>query len=484
LGQPLITQSHLIALLTIFATALIAVVLPIYPAIAVVPIAGLLLGPIYQSLKYFGARASSILSAHTLLQTALVLLFVSGIVFRRRTTESIGDAPVDLAALARIVLVLLVSVATMHRLLQWRLLSVRLYTQPAIFPLFLLTLWGVLSTSWSYFPAWTIYRSFEYLIDLTVVALIALLSRSFTDIKSYIDTTWMLVGLLLATVYMNMILLPSRTILPLSGPIGFSIESSYPAIARNGIGALSAIIFVVSFARILTRPRDRLPYVVTLLGSAPILFISQTRSAIVPALFAITCILLLCRRATIAGIVLIPTASLWVLTGGIGAFMAFIDRGQQASNISTLSGRTLYWEKTWELALERPFTGYGAYAGGRFLVAQLFDQDLSNVHGTFPEVLIDFGFPGVILVSLALIATWKEVLIGSFYTWSNNSATSLPGSLYIEIMGVLIILSSRIVFTVTLIWHPSIEFLIIIAFVAFSIRMRKARRMQTIQEPH
>jgi hypothetical protein len=65
------------------------------------------------------------------------------------------------------------------------------------------------STVWSVFPSWTLYKSLEYLVDITCLAAIVTLIRSAHGYKAFLDWSWTLCGLLVGSVWLGVLLWPS-----------------------------------------------------------------------------------------------------------------------------------------------------------------------------------------------------------------------------------------------------------------------------------
>src|SRR5207245_1826944 len=85
-------------------------------------------------------------------------------------------------------------------------------------------------------------------------------------------------------------------------------------------------------------------------------------------------------------------------------------RGQSTELVHSLSGRLDWWESAWSKILERPWLGYGAYAGGRFVVlAQFGDMETSSIHNSYVEAVLGSGILGVLPLLAALAGAWREL---------------------------------------------------------------------------
>src|SRR5207244_3676911 len=95
------------------------------------------------------------------------LLFLSDLTFRERDFQNARDNPLDAWALYRVALVGLAG-----GVLLWRAVTRRAQWLGSLFSGTILMmaafpLAGILSTAWSIYPAWTLYKSIELLIDIS-----------------------------------------------------------------------------------------------------------------------------------------------------------------------------------------------------------------------------------------------------------------------------------------------------------------------------
>ena len=106
------------------------------------------------------------------------------------------------------------------------------------------------------------------------------------------------------------------------------------------------------------------------------------------------------RRMTAIGVCLIGGLT---ATAYLGTIVQFLGRGNDADNISTLSERATVWAASWQMFLERPFSGYGYISGpkewlGIYVAATHWNP--SNAHNEFIQSLLEAGLFGFVLVVL------------------------------------------------------------------------------------
>jgi O-antigen ligase len=205
------------------------------------------------------------------------------------------------------------------------------------------------------------------------------------------------------------------------------------------------------------------------LASLTTLVFSQTRSALAAFVAAAALVVLLSRRtnviATTFGTLVLVTASSFG-----SAFLSYFRRGQDAQLLESLSGRTDWWRFGWARFLERPWTGYGAFAGGRFAsLAEMGDRFTSSLHNTYLEAMLGIGILGPLLVLACLIIVWWRLLT-SFFCWPGGE---LERSLYLEAAGVLMVVTVRSVFTTDLIWHSALPWFLVLGYAELLHRQRR-----------
>lgn len=406
-----------------------------------------------------------------------LLLLFSGFVFRQRDATSSVENPLDVWALYRVCLVAVIGIVLFYQLTirhtNW--LS-QLFRGP-IGGLGLCALLSLTSTLWSVYPAWTLYKSVEYFIDVALISAIALKFKTFQGMKSFFDWTWLLLTSLLVSTWTSAVFWPDDALSWGVGAVGLQIKGVFPMISSNNVGELSAIVAAVSLTRYLTLKTGGFFYLLPFAFGLLTLIVSQTRSALAGFSLAILVLLLTTKRFGILAFSPLLLALIIVATPANKVFLEFIQRGQDTEDISTFTGRTVWWGGAWNSFLEQPFSGYGAYAAGRFLV---LDQqglgETSSLHSTWMEVLVGLGLPGILLVLGSVIWIWTILVF--FLGTSDNQAPVTR--LTIEAIVVFSIISVRSIFESALIWHPAIQFLLIAGFSEF---LRQAKKVQFGESP-
>ena len=395
------------------------------------------------------------------------LAFFSGLIWRSvgGLNESPQD-PVDATAGVRIVLEVILGLSLLMLLAARRRSWITSAVRGLPGGLFALGMIFLVSTVWSIFPAWTFVKSGEFLLDVALLAAMLVAIKSIDDYENFLNWTWCIYGSLLAWIWVGIVLFPHDALQRGVGTLGVQLFGIVPWVHANSVGEYAAILAVVAVSRLLANTggkQDRFWYTGILLFSLATLILAQTRSAIAGFVVALVLMLFLSGRRALNVFLLFSCAMLLLIGGVSTVALEFLQRGQDIHVVQQLTGRTQYWAIAWHKFLERPWTGYGAFAGGRFLVLTYFPVNHSQMHSDYFEILIGTGFLGVAAIFAVLISTW--------YVLSRIYRRSSPGSLErilsIEAMGVLAVLTVRSFLNDTLIWHPYLPFLVVLGFAEF-----------------
>jgi O-antigen ligase len=183
---------------------------------------------------------------------------------------------------------------------------------------------------------------------------------------------------------------------------------------------------------------------------------TEARSAIGAFVVAVILYLILTRRV-IAGAILAAGSAFVLMVSGLGsALLNYMMRGQTALQFQQLTGRSELWTVAWQRIIERPFIGWGAYAGGRFIVLPAVQKTgFVDVDSTLVETLLDTGIPGLVALLLVVVAAWYFLFRGFRSERLENGVRSLA----LESLLVLAILTMRCVFVSNLTRHPALPFL-------------------------
>jgi O-antigen ligase len=409
-----------------------------------------------------------------------LLLFVSGLVFRVRESSTIRESPADFWSVFRIGLVGLVGLCLLARLSLNQTPWLGSLFRGLVGVLASYALVSVVSTAWSVYPAWTLYKSVEYFVDLALVAAILVAAPSTENYKTLFDWTWLLYGLQLASVWTGALVWPQAALQRDVGLIGVQLYGVLPVVHANAVGDISAALGIVATRRLLLgspAESNRALYFSIFGASLVSLVLSQTRSAIVGFVLGAVLLLFLSRR--LVTIALLTVGSFLAgMTTVPDILRVYFLRGQTVALFQSFTGRVSWWEYAWQRFMEQPLAGYGAYAGGRFAVMEHLGATTSyGMHNTYMEVIVGTGLWGLLPLLLALLGIWW-VLIRAF---PRSSTTPLGRGLVAEALALLVLLTIRSFFETRLIWHPSQDFLVVLAFAEF-LRRHPSRESSIVAQ--
>lgn len=398
----------------------------------------------------------------------ILLAVISGLNFhtRVRDVKDVISNPLDPEALVRIGLEAVIALVLLKRLMNNQSSWLRELFRGLFGLMSGFVAIAVVSTLWSANPPWTLYKSVEYGFDLVLVVSLVLLLPSATEYKKALDWIWIVTGFLMVIAWISAIVDPQ---------VGFSyglqgsfplpqLSGVWPDQASNGIGTYGAVIAAVALSRMMLCPNkkgSRSWYALVFAFSVATMVMTDCRTAIAGLLVAVVILLFLTRRFFTGAILAGTGATVGFLSGWGTIVYNYLLRGQQASEVSTLTGRTDWWSVACQFIMQRPFLGWGAFAGGRFVVMPHVNHpDLSDVDSSILEPLLDTGMFGLLFILMALLSTWWYLNRGFRSHCLEPTERLLAG----ECMAVLGVITFRCFFVSNLIRHPAFSFLAILGF--------------------
>ena len=429
-------------------------------ALVGVPLLALLAVPAWPTAL---AKVASIISELGWREALWICTFLSGLVFRIRTSEAIETNALDAWALYRLALVGVVGVTLLARAGQRQTSWLGTLPRGLIGALTSVCALNLISTLWSVFPAWTLYKSVELSVDVALVAAIVTSVKTKADVKKLFDLTWLLVGGLVISFYVGALIWPDAAIKRNVGLLGIQLGGVMPAVSANSVGEFGAVLGIVAATRLIFGSRGKAFYTVVFVVSLATLILSQSRSPLTGFLVGILLVLLATRHVGILGLIGLGVVAALSLSRVGNLFWQFFLRGQTTTRFYSLTGRVNWWRFGIKQLAGRYFTGYGAYCARFAVLAALGVAEGSSIHSTWVEVLLGVGVVGVALLFATIAGVWGTL----FRFLTRPEARGLWRQLAVESVGVLSVLSVRSVFTSAFVWHPPIVFMLVIAYAEF-----------------
>jgi uncharacterized membrane protein len=406
----------------------------------------------------------------------LLLLFVSNETFRVRSVQQAQAEPLDAWGALRIIPeVVVVTVLGLRVTFGQTSLKQLFRGLPGVLVLF--SVIGIASSSWSVFPAWTLYKSTEYLLDVTVLVAILDAEHTAEDYVRVLDWTLTVYALETLTAWSGTVFWPAGA----WDSMG-RLQSTSPSIAANSIGTTGAALALVATSRLLSiegRKSDRAWYAAVLLFGIASMIAAQTRNAIGGFLFALPLVLVLAGRKWIAVALATAATPLFLLSSAGNVVWTYLERQESKELLATATGRTDMWAVAWEQLSQHPLTGLGAFAGGKFgVLAKLNLGNVTYLHSDWVEIAVGTSFWGVIVFLTAVLGTWWFL-----FKYVRNPCLSLfERQLAIEAVGVLALLSVHSFFNNDLSYHPPLMFLAVLGYAELLRRKTKQQQDHRIQE--
>ncbi len=363
--------------------------------------------------------ASAILAAGTIcwllgparaLQSFPLMLIIAGTKFRGRDASALVGGDVDsqvmfeLGVYAIIGVIVLINLALSEDLEGPRPLEIALFGYASI---------ALASVGWSASPAITAVRGSQQMLLLATVYVAVrviepkLLFRSFGfQILAYV-----VICASLALVFPS---LNGTKTGYLADAQRFSWFAVHPVAAATESGM--ALVFLTALALFGSGWKTRLckiPFWVYAGALLLIILATRTRTAMFSALASMT-VLYIARYknnagAWIIGISLMVGAALFILVAPEvkESVQTFVLRGQDASQFTSLTGRTDLWKECLRMFASRPLFGHG-FVASRALLLQVFTW-AGEAHNALIESLLDLGLIG----ATSLFVPFGSAVIGS-----------------------------------------------------------------------
>ena len=205
----------------------------------------------------------------------------------------------------------------------------------------------------------------------------------------------------------------------------------------NSLGLIAAILLIVKFIRYLYGERS-VTNTSWLIIAVLVFIFCQSRTALIGLLLSfLTVILFSKRQSALVKIVLLISAS-GLIYFLVDYIILYATRGYSFDRLSTMSGRTIWWEYVidafFKASLPEQFFGMGYMAANRLILTEMGHAGASTLHSDYMDALISVGYLGVTLMTLSIIglllASWKAV-------------RSSKNVLSIEMLGITILLTIR-----------------------------------------
>ena len=302
---------------------------------------------------------------------------------------------------------------------------------------------GFLSTVWSVAPFTTFLKMIPLIATLLCMSRV---TSMYESPEAALHSIIKVAHVILMATLVQLLIVPSATYYAnISDPIP-RLNSNFPSVSANILGVVIGIGLAGIILKCGPEWTRRQP-VNFILSITYVCMLLATRSRMITAVVLLIVILLLWKvmqtSPVKAGVGWLVISSIgivyWVLvstenTVGTTA-RDFLLRGQESgSGLTTLTGRTVIWERAIPLWQEQPWIGYGYYSGHRLGLAamdKLF-ENYSNLDNTWVETLVDVGICGT--VGLFAFAVFGLLRISSTSQWGRGRPIAILVALSVIVM--------------------------------------------------
>ena len=346
-------------------------------------------------------------------EVPLLLLLLSDMTLRVRTTEQLSNNPFDAAGIVRASLQCIALFFALMALLSpgKREGGSRLTTRP--FRLYCgYIVVAAAGIAMSRAPILTTYRVFEVVVAVAVVgsAIHAFGSGALPRIERVLY--WWLATMVVAC-WLNAVFAPHSAIFhPHHSPLHFQLQPIFPVMPANTVGFFSVCLALWSGARLLAPRRSDFPSrgvlkTLAFLGVIT-LVAAQYRTGYV-ALAAGTVVALALRGRKILVSAIVVVGILLALLGPqVSAAESLALRGAKTSELGQLNGRVNWWSLALPVWHTSPIIGRGVLTASRFALASGGFGDTNTIHSTWVETVVGTGVAGTVLLVLALLIAIKR----------------------------------------------------------------------------
>jgi O-antigen ligase len=337
---------------------------------------------------------------------------------------------------------------------------------------------------WSVNPPWTIYKSVEFLIDLSMVAAITATIQSVGEYRRFANWTWTLLGFLIVTSWIGAVVDPSDALFAdytmHLAVLPIRLVGLVPVVSCNDLSEVAAILALVALCRIFLdeESEHKKTWNWCLFGVAFVtLVVTQTRASFLAFLVGLVVLLILSRRyilVTVGGltsfIIVIPLLFLTSLGTRVQDFFL---RGESVEGVSGMSGRVDMWQASIDKIAQRPWSGYGGFAGGRFVILSRNSVGSDTLSSYF-DSLLNLGLFGLVILLIVLI------LVGTLLYRSirDSRLSASENYLALEMFLAFTVVLIRSFESSSILTHPMLAFLTIVGAAEF-LRRRRQLAMST-----
>jgi O-antigen ligase len=289
--------------------------------------------------------------------------------------------------------------------------------------------------------------------------------QSTAEYRKLINWSWTLLGLLIVTSWLGAVIDPADALF--TDPtihlaaLHIRLLGLVPVVSYNDLSEIAAILALIALCRIFLdqESEHRRTRLWCMFGVAFVtLIVTQTRGAFFAFMVGIVVLLILSRRyllVTVGGLTSIAIVIPLLFLTSLGTrVQEFFLRGETVDGASGMSGRVDMWQASIDKIAQRPWSGYGGFAGGKFVILSRNSVGSDTLSSYF-DSLLNLGVLG--LAILLLVVIWVGVLL--YRSIRDSRLLESENYLALEMFIVFTVVSIRSFESSNIVTHPMLAFL-------------------------
>ncbi len=272
---------------------------------------------------------------------------------------------------------------------------------------------GIMSGTYSPFPAFSVYKA--SLILLSLFALLVSMSYGSRDgsAKGLISINLLFFFAIVLSAIVGAIIDPARATEYRQGMVFGMLKGWLILVNANSLAVYAGVLSLFALSRFMGTPviRQKLLYGSLFATNFATMLFAQSRTCVVA--FIIALLVLFSRKRLkylLVGLfIAVPLIGIYDATRLEKGMEKYFRRGQSEKQFRSWSGRLTAWDYSWERFKKAPILGYGMAAGVRF---GSVDKGYigSHLHSSYFETLLNSGLIGFIPWLIGLIAVLGGML--------------------------------------------------------------------------
>ncbi len=308
---------------------------------------------------------------------------------------------------------------------------------------------AMLTALYSLDPLFTLWKGFEIVTHVSVAILLARRANSSADLQEIYGIAWLALTFLLCIILWGGLLYPEEAFKPFvwdrfgrplsDQPFSSGLQGIFPVVALNSVTQIAAILTLVavSYFMVFSGDRERhWPMIILLVAAVFGMLLGHSRTSLFAVILAFAILSLFSESKIPKLVAAAAVLALAVSASTLDIVKNFVLRGQTEEVLVGLSGRTSAWQEfALPLIMDRPFFGYGYYAGLRTLFNAI------GVDNAYLNVLMGGGLILLTIFLIPVLIVMYQVLISRPSRW--HPLTPQQRLLWFQTSGLFILLFVR-----------------------------------------